>query len=222
MSMIQNSQTVSDSPVANKAKRLPGRPRAFDPDVALDAAAQHFWRDGFDATDVGGIAAAIGITKPSLYRLFGDKRALFLRALERYAQTHGSPAIVAFDDAATIEAAVAAFLTAAISTQTGEAEPAGCLLACVASTQAGSDADVREFYRLALAATSDALSLRFESAKASDQLPSTFPSQARARLMVDLMQALALRARAGWVRQDLLDDVEPYAQLILSSKFLPA
>src|SRR3546814_2873128 len=63
------------------------------------------------------------ITKPSLYRLFGDKRALFLRALERYAQTHGSPAIEAFDAAQRIEDSVAAFLNAAIETQTGDGGP---------------------------------------------------------------------------------------------------
>src|SRR3546814_3569723 len=75
MGMNTDSQTVSDSSVTNKARRLPGRPRGFDPNDALDAAALHFWRDGFDAADVGGIASAIGITKPSLYRLFGDKRS---------------------------------------------------------------------------------------------------------------------------------------------------
>src|SRR3546814_19626919 len=72
MGMNTDSQTVSDSSVTNKARRLPGRPRGFDPNDALDAAALHFWRDGFDAADVGGIASAIGITKPSLYRLFGE------------------------------------------------------------------------------------------------------------------------------------------------------
>src|SRR3546814_9123634 len=70
------------------------------------------------------------ITKPSLYRLFGNKRALFLRALERYAQTHCSPAFEAFDAAQRIEDSVAAFLNAAIETQTGYGGPTGCLLAC--------------------------------------------------------------------------------------------
>src|SRR3546814_12391970 len=123
MGMNTDSQTVSDSSVTNKARRLPGRPRGFDPNDALDAAALHFWRDGFDAADVGGIASAIGITKPSLYRLFGDKRALFLRALERYAQTHGRPALEAFDAAHTIEESAAPFLNPPIQTQTGHRGP---------------------------------------------------------------------------------------------------
>src|SRR3546814_19256190 len=53
MGMNTDSQTVSDSSVTNKARRLPGRPRGFDPNDALDAAALHFWRDGFAAADVG-------------------------------------------------------------------------------------------------------------------------------------------------------------------------
>src|SRR3546814_17145718 len=105
------------------------------------------------------------ITKPSLYRLFGDKRALFLRALERYAQTHGSPAIEAFDAAQRIEVSVAAFLNAAIETQTGDGGPTGCLLACVASTQAENDEAVRAFYLAALSSTVSALTERFAAAK---------------------------------------------------------
>src|SRR3546814_11635733 len=76
MGMNTDSQTVSDSSVTNKARRLPGRPRGFDPNDALDAAALHFCRDGIEPADVGGIASAIGINKPRLYRLFGHQRAL--------------------------------------------------------------------------------------------------------------------------------------------------
>src|SRR3546814_14392370 len=83
MGMNTDSQTVSDSSVTHKARLLPGRPRGFDPNDALDAAARHYWRGGFSAADVGGSASAIGITKPALYLLFGDTRAPSLLSLER-------------------------------------------------------------------------------------------------------------------------------------------
>jgi TetR/AcrR family transcriptional repressor of nem operon len=60
------------------------RPRSFDPDEILDIARDIFWRKGFQATSFDEITAASGITKPSLYAAFGDKKALFLKILDRY------------------------------------------------------------------------------------------------------------------------------------------
>src|SRR3546814_15391077 len=110
-----------------------------------------------------------------------------------------------------IEDSVAAFLNAAIETQTGDGGPTGCLLACVASTQAENDEAVRAFYLAALSSTVSALTERFEAAKLRDYVEPGFPCKPRDRLMVDLMQALALRARAGWTRTDLLGSVAPYS-----------
>ena len=60
------------------------RPREFDIDEALDAALGLFWRKGFEATSMADLTAAMGIQKGSLYQAFGDKKSLFLRALDRY------------------------------------------------------------------------------------------------------------------------------------------
>ena len=62
------------------------RPREFNEDAALDAAMHCFWAKGYQATSVRDLEAETGLTTPSLYNAFGDKRALFRRALERYAE----------------------------------------------------------------------------------------------------------------------------------------
>ena len=62
------------------------RPREFDEAIVLDAAVNCFWTRGSEATSVPDLAAEMGITGPSLYNAFGDKRALFRTALERYVQ----------------------------------------------------------------------------------------------------------------------------------------
>ncbi len=61
------------------------RPRNFDETVALDQAMRLFWAQGYEGTSLEDLTAALGIAKPSLYAAFGNKRALFDRALERYA-----------------------------------------------------------------------------------------------------------------------------------------
>ena len=60
--------------------RRRGRPRAYDPDVALRRARDTFWRAGYAATSLDDLAAGMGMNRPSIYAAFGDKRALYLTA----------------------------------------------------------------------------------------------------------------------------------------------
>ena len=61
-----------------------GRPRAFDMDQALNQALHVFWEKGYDGASVADLSEAIGINPPSLYAAFGNKDALFKKALDRY------------------------------------------------------------------------------------------------------------------------------------------
>ena len=62
-----------------------GRPLSFDRNVALRQAMLTFWRYGYETTSVSDLTTAMGITAPSLYTAFGDKKQLFLEAVRLYA-----------------------------------------------------------------------------------------------------------------------------------------
>lgn len=66
--------------------RSVGRPRQFDEVEVLDAAMDVFWRQGYDGTSMADLLAATGLHKGSLYQAFGDKHALFVRALRHYTE----------------------------------------------------------------------------------------------------------------------------------------
>src|SRR5436190_21703470 len=62
-----------------------GRLKEFDEAKAIDGAVDCFWARGYEATSVRDLAEHMGIGSASLYNAYGDKRALFTMALERYA-----------------------------------------------------------------------------------------------------------------------------------------
>ncbi len=64
-----------------KAARPRGRPRNFDENAALEKAIQVFWSKGYDGVTIDDLVAGMGVGRPSLYSVFGDKRTIFLRVL---------------------------------------------------------------------------------------------------------------------------------------------
>ena len=114
--------------VASSVSRGVGRPLSFDREVALESAMMLFWRHGYEATSVSDLTKAMGITPPSLYTAFGDKKQLFLEAVQRYISGPiTSESII--DEAPSARAAAAGLLRASVIGFTGKSTPAGCLLA---------------------------------------------------------------------------------------------
>src|SRR5262245_55376659 len=104
-----------------------GRPRAFDTDKALDRALNIFWRKGYEGAALAELTKAIGINRPSLYAAFGDKEALFRKALERYEQ--GPTAFIREALAEPTARRVAErLLLDGIGSICGNGHPRGCML----------------------------------------------------------------------------------------------
>ena len=61
-----------------------GRPREFCTEQALASALRVFWSKGYEGASMADLTEAMGITKPSLYAAFGNKEALFHKALDLY------------------------------------------------------------------------------------------------------------------------------------------
>ena len=105
-----------------------GRPRAFDDEAALDAAITCFWHRGYEATSVRDLAAAMGICGTSLYNAFGDKRALFERALERYLEVTTRERIRRLETTLPPKRAARAFIEEVIARALDDGDRRGCFL----------------------------------------------------------------------------------------------
>lgn len=178
------------------ARRKGGRPLSFDRDAALEQAMLLFWRHGYETTSISDLTQAMGITAPSLYTAFGDKRRLFLEAARRYA---GDPEVIgqAIDGAATARDAAAMLLTNAVVVFTGEATPPGCLLASATASGSAASADVQVVVAGYRREICDRLQARIERDMASGALPDETDPATLAALVVTMVQGLSVMARDG-------------------------
>ena len=203
--------------VTNISKRPRGRPKGFIPDEALDRAVEMFWEHGFEGVDVDRIARAVNVTKPALYRAFGDKSTLLLKAVERYAGTYGAPIMAAFQAEPDIHKAVTAFCEATVNTATGDAR-CGCLMAAAALGQSERVTEIRSCAAKGFTAAADIFAKRFEQEMKAGRLTRTPSAKVRGRALVDLLKGLQLRAKAGIPREQLLQDARSYVPLILGKQ----
>src|SRR6059058_4783820 len=114
-----------------KAKRQAastvGRPRAFDVDEALDQALKVFWRKGYEGASLPDLTKAMGINRPSLYAAFGNKEALFRKAIDRYLEGPACYVREALREP-TARVVVERLLRASIDLVTDSRNPRGCFM----------------------------------------------------------------------------------------------
>src|SRR5260221_14508648 len=104
------------------------RLKEFDEDRAIDLAVDCFWARGYQATSVRDLWDAMGIGGASLYNAYGDKRELFVRALERYANRSMRERIARIEARHPPRQAIEAFLDEIIDRSVRDPECKGCLL----------------------------------------------------------------------------------------------
>ncbi|MDQ0350087.1 TetR/AcrR family transcriptional regulator [Ancylobacter vacuolatus] len=124
-----------------KIPRSRGRPRGFDPEQAVAAAADLFRARGFDAVSVADVIDALGIKPPSFYSAFGSKQGLYARVLERYAAVGALPLADILRPERPVADNLTALLDAAARHYAADPKAAGCLV--VEGTRC-NDAQARE------------------------------------------------------------------------------
>ncbi len=179
-----------------------GRQRQFDVDQALDAAVDVFWRKGYEGASYADLVEAVGVERPALYSAFGNKEALFLKALGRYNERY----LGYFPEALELPTArevATHHLHKALQLNTRFPDRTGCL--GINGAVAGSmDAEpVRQALARFRAAAQERLRERFERAKSEGDLPKDARPDALAAFVMTVAQGIAVQAKAGASREML-------------------
>ena len=121
------------------------RPRTFDTEDALAAIMGTFWRYGFEGTSMQDIEAATGLNKQSLYRIYADKRAMYLAALRHYDQTEIARAADILSGSGPVRERFARLFRDVLAEAESDGPRRGCFLCNSSIDEAQLDDDARTY-----------------------------------------------------------------------------
>jgi TetR/AcrR family transcriptional regulator, copper-responsive repressor len=218
--MVQKSKkppvTRIDDPTAPKRR---GRPRAYQPEVALAKALDLFRKDGFAATSLDDLSAATGMNRPSLYGAFGDKRELYIKSYRRYREDARAAMQDIFRNEQPIRQRLARIYAVALDIYlSGETGPRGCFTVMTAASEAVADPDIRAMVLEGFVELDKAFAACFRLAKERGELPEGADPAVLAQLASATIHTIAIRARAHVPRKDLEAIVKGAIDVMVGTK----
>jgi AcrR family transcriptional regulator len=191
-------------PQTTKAKRR-GRPRAYDPEIALDGLTEAFWKTGYSGTSLDALSDAADMNRPSLYAAFGDKQSAYLKALTRYLDRSdvGMRKVFSSSDYSVKEQLLKIYELALNIYFSGEDHPRGCFAIGTATTEAAEDPLIRKALIEGLRRLDDNFLARLRLARKQGEIDSDSDPEALAMIASATLHTMAIRARSGTSRAEL-------------------
>jgi AcrR family transcriptional regulator len=180
-----------------------------------------FWRAGYSATSLDDLTAATGMNRPSLYGAFGDKRALYLAALDRYTEASKRVMGEALSAPSLAESLRRVYEMALSFYLPEDSAPRGCFLISTATVESIQDEEIRGKLRDALKAFDQALETRIRQAQTEGEVERDADAAAFALIASSVLHSLAVRSRAGDSRAALNAIVNAGISFICSGRAGP-
>jgi AcrR family transcriptional regulator len=180
-----------------------GRPRSFDTDDVLARARDTFWKYGYAGTSMDQLSAATGLHKPSLYGAFGDKKALYLAALDNYLAEVRAEFAEAFAVPTLFDSLYQVSECSIDKFRRGKNDGTGCFMMSTAVPEAAEDPEISKVVRSSMESLERAFVRRFERAIAEGEIPGTIDPNVLTMILVANHYEMSGRARAGYSREEL-------------------
>jgi TetR/AcrR family transcriptional regulator, copper-responsive repressor len=190
----------SDAPVEPKRR---GRPRAYEPQIAIGKALELFRKGGFAATSLDDLSAATGMNRPSLYGAFGDKRELYIKSYQRYRDDARAAMIDIFREELPIRKRLERIYAVALGIYLAGETPRGCFTVMTAASEAVADPQIRDMVLEGFSELDKAFANCFRLGREKGELPGSSDPEVLAQLASATIHTIAIRARAGVPRKEL-------------------
>ncbi len=176
----------------------------FDVETALDRAVEVFWENGYEGADLDALTEAMGINRPSLYIAYGDKRALFFKAVERYYQTVAMLALPTVADPRRLHSS--SLRDKIVNLFFDHERPRGCLIACVLADQANAHDDAKAVLRDLVEREERRIEAWASNLLSHD--PGGIKASSYANLLIATLHSVAIKASAGFSRQRIETEID--------------
>jgi AcrR family transcriptional regulator len=196
-----------------------GRPRAYQPEIALARALDLFRSRGFAATSLDDLSAATGMNRPSLYGAFGDKRELYIKSYQRYRDDAREAMRDIFREEMPIRKRLERIYAVALDIYlSGESGPRGCFTVMTAASEAVADPEIRAMVLEGFVELDKAFAACFRLAKEKGELPEAADPAVLAQLASATIHTIAIRARARVPRKELEAIVKGAIDVMLGAR----
>lgn len=192
----------------------PGRPREFDVDEAVNSAMHVFWSRGYTATSLVDLLDGTGLSRGSLYKAFGDKRGIFLKALEIYVTTASERLVESLQGPGTSIDRIQRALSRYADMSCGTEGKRGCLLLATANEMLPHDAEVSKCVSAMFDQMRKSLANAIQRGQLLGEIKSTQDPQTLARLLVCLVQGMRALGKAGMKKAEAAAVVDSAMKLL--------
>lgn len=177
-----------------------GRPREFDTEEALAAALRVFWEKGYESASLTDLTDAMGITRPSLYAAFGNKEALFKRALDLY-ETEKLAYVQGALEAPTARGVAQRMLEGTIRNITSECR--GCLGVVASVSCRTLNSPIQQDIRARAQSSRNAMIERMQRAIDEGDFSLPITAEAITQYLMAVLQGISVQAGADASREQL-------------------
>jgi AcrR family transcriptional regulator len=180
----------------------PGRPAAFDKEVALDAAMHLFWERGYEGTSMAELSQSMGIHPSSIYAAFGDKQALFALAAQRYADVPAQYMVRALEQP-TFKTFVQAAFENTVEFLGSKEHPSSCFT-LTGAISCGVETEPAKALMTGMRLQNEsAIKARLLKARKAGELPKDENVDDYTRYLSSLLSGLAVQAANGATKAEL-------------------
>lgn len=182
------------------------RAKEFDEDEILEKAVALFSCKGYNGTSAQDLVDGLGISRSSMYDTFGDKRTLFIKAINKYRERNSAEMIQFIENSDDVVKTVKHIFNAALNDILKDDLYKGCLIVNSTVEMAAQDPEIAAILNENMSAVEDVLYRAIKKGQANGQVSKANSARALARFFFNTLSGLRVASKAGADRH-VYDDI---------------
>lgn len=172
------------------------RTKDFDQQEVLGKAVCLFWHKGYNGTSMQELVDNLGISRSSLYDTFGDKRTLYLKALEFYQNLSTGKICKMVSESKSAKEAVKNLLELATNDISHEQQAKGCFMVDAEIELAPHDHEVKDIICKNEKVLEDAFFNVIQQGIDQGEIPKDKDARALTRFIVNVIKGIRVSAKS--------------------------